>query len=109
MSTKQALLRIYTDEAAYFGDRRVYLVVAIRARDAGLAGATVLHALIGFGRSAHMRRRHVLQEGRSVVVEMVKTSNGYAPSQPAWRTCPTSASSRSKRWRFLSGERPAQP
>lgn len=65
------LLRIYTDEAAYFGDRKVLEVVASRARDAGLAGATVLEALIGFGRSAHMHRRHILESDRAVVVEIV--------------------------------------
>jgi PII-like signaling protein len=69
MTTK--LLRIYTDEAAYFGDRKVLEVVASRARDAGLAGVTVLEALIGFGRSAHMHRRHVLESDRAVVIEIV--------------------------------------
>jgi len=65
------LLRIYTDEAAYFGDRKVFEVIASRARDAGLAGATVLEALVGFGRSAHVHRRHILENDRAVVVEIV--------------------------------------
>jgi PII-like signaling protein len=65
------LLRIYTDEAAYFGDRKVFEVIATRARDAKLAGATVLTARIGFGRSAHMHTRHVLDDDQSVVVEIV--------------------------------------
>lgn len=68
-STK--LLRIYTDEAAYFGDRKVFAVIAGRARDAKLAGATVLSAIVGFGRSAHMHTRHVLDDDRSVVIEIV--------------------------------------
>lgn len=66
------LLRIYTDEAAYFGDRKVFEVVASRARDARLAGATVLEALIGFGRSAHVHRRHVLESDRAVVIEIIE-------------------------------------
>lgn len=65
------LLRIYTDEAAYFGDRKVLEVVASRARDARLAGLTILEALIGFGRSAHQHRRHVLESDRSVVIEII--------------------------------------
>ncbi|NML06759.1 DUF190 domain-containing protein [Sphingomonas sp. G-3-2-10] len=65
------LLRIYTDEAAYFGDRKVLEVVASRARDARLAGVTILEALIGFGRSAHQHRRHVLESDRSVVIEII--------------------------------------
>lgn len=71
MSGTMKLLRIYTDEAAYFGDRKVYEVVASMARDAGLAGVTVLEALIGFGRSAHVHRRHVLESDRAVVIEII--------------------------------------
>jgi PII-like signaling protein len=65
------LLRIYTDEAAYFGDRRVYHVVALRAREAQLAGATVLQALLGFGHTPHLHVRHILDDDRSVVIEIV--------------------------------------
>jgi PII-like signaling protein len=65
------LLRIYTDEAAYVGDRKVYEVIASRAREAKVAGATVLEALIGFGRSAHLHQRHVLESDRAVVIEIV--------------------------------------
>lgn len=68
---RSMLLRIYTDQAAYFGDQRLYEVVAIRARTAGLAGATVLLALVGFGRTAHVHRRHVLEDEQSVVVEII--------------------------------------
>lgn len=59
MTAGHALLRIYTDETAYCGDRKVFEIVAERARDARLAGATVIEAMIGFGRSAHMHRRHI--------------------------------------------------
>jgi PII-like signaling protein len=72
MSGSTKLLRIYTDEAAYFGDRRVFEVIVIRAREARLAGATVLSALIGFGRGSHVHSRHFLDEDRSVVVEIVE-------------------------------------
>lgn len=65
------LLRIYTDEAAYFGPRRLYEAITIRAREADLAGATVLQALIGFGRTADMHRRHMFEDDRSVVVEII--------------------------------------
>jgi PII-like signaling protein len=65
------LMRIYTDEAAYFGDRKVFEVVAERARAAGLAGATVLRALIGFGHTPHLHRRHVLDDDQSLIVEVL--------------------------------------
>jgi len=65
------LLRIYTDEGAYLGDRRVFEVIASRARDADLAGVTVLEARLGFGRSAHMHRRHVFENDRALLIEIV--------------------------------------
>ena len=72
MGDQTKLFRIYTDEAAYFGDRKVFEVVATRARDAKMAGVTVLRALFGFGRSkTHVHRRHVLEDDQSLVVEIV--------------------------------------
>lgn len=65
------LLRVFTDELAFFGDRKVFEVVAERARDSGLAGATVFKATIGFGRSTHVHRRHVFENESAVVIEMV--------------------------------------
>lgn len=71
MSGQMKLLRIYTDEAAYYGDRKVFEVVAIRARDARMAGATVLEARFGFGRRAHVHRKHLLEDEQSLVIEIV--------------------------------------
>lgn len=71
MDPVSKLLRIFTDEAAYFGDRRVFEVVAIRAREAGLAGATVLQALVGFGHTPHLHARRLLEDDQSVVIEIV--------------------------------------
>jgi len=65
------LLRIYTDEAAYIGDRKVFEYVASLARERKMAGLTVLEALIGFGASSHMHRHHVLESNRAVVIEIV--------------------------------------
>ena len=69
--TMMKLLRLYTDETAYFGDRKVFELIAERARDARLGGATVIEAMIGIGRSAHTHRRHILENDRSVVIEIV--------------------------------------
>jgi uncharacterized protein len=69
--TIMKLLRVYTDENAYFGDRKVFELIAERARDARLGGATVIEAMIGIGRSAHTHRRHILENDRSIVIEIV--------------------------------------
>lgn len=65
------LLKLYTNEAAYFGDLRVFEVVTDRARQAGLAGVTVLQALRGFGRSGLVRSGHALSGDRTVVIEII--------------------------------------
>ncbi len=65
------LMRIYTDEAAYFGDRKVFEIVTERARGAGVAGVTVLRALIGFGHTPHTHRRHLLDDDQSLIVEVL--------------------------------------
>ncbi|MDQ2763952.1 MAG: DUF190 domain-containing protein [Pseudomonadota bacterium] len=71
MGDSMKLLRIYTDEAAYYGDRKVFEEVASRARDTRMAGATVLQAMFGFGHSAHQHRRHFLEDDQSLVIEIV--------------------------------------
>ena len=71
MSQQTALLRIYTDEAAYFGERKLFEVIARRAREARLAGATVLRALLGFGHTPHLHVHHMLDDDQSIVIEVV--------------------------------------
>lgn len=68
-----ALLRIYTDEEARKGDHLVYEIMVDRAREAGLAGATVLRGVLGMGATAQMHRAEPLQFRRNlpVVVEIM--------------------------------------
>jgi PII-like signaling protein len=67
------LLRIYTDEHALLGDRNLIDVIVARARDAHLAGATVLRGLKGFGESIrmHQHRTFGLNDNLPVVIEIV--------------------------------------
>lgn len=71
MTKAARLLRVYTDESAYVGDRKVFEYVTALARERGLAGATVLEALMGFGHSAHLHRKHVFENDRALVIEIV--------------------------------------
>lgn len=71
MTDPVKLMRVYTDEAAYFGDRKVFEIVTERARAAGLAGATVLRALVGFGHTPHLHRRHMLDDDQALIVELL--------------------------------------
>lgn len=72
-----ALLRIYTDEAARDGTRPTFEAVVRKARDAGLAGATVLRGPMGFGRSAHIHNANIIDLGANLplVIEIVDTDD----------------------------------
>ena len=67
------LLRIYTDEHAIVGDRPLFELVVERARQAALAGATVLRGRLGYGRSTllHAHRIFDLDGNLPLVVEII--------------------------------------
>lgn len=70
---QSALLRIYTDERARAGHKALFEVIVLKARDQGIAGATVLRGPMGFG---HTHRIHTasilnLSESLPVVIEIV--------------------------------------
>lgn len=71
MQKASRLMRIYTDESAFFGDQRVFEFIAELALQQQLAGVTILEAVLGFGRSAHLHRRHTLENDRAVVIEII--------------------------------------
>lgn len=71
MSDTIKLMRIYTDRAGYFRDRKVFEIVAERVRSVGRAGTTVPQALVGFGHTPNLHRRHVLDGDQSVIVELL--------------------------------------
>lgn len=69
--TSMKLLRIYTDEAAYVGDKKAFEEVAARVREAHLAGVTIVRALFGFGHSTHQHRHHLLDDDQPLVIEII--------------------------------------
>lgn len=68
-----ALLRIYTEEARRDGVRTLYETLVRRARDAGLAGATVLRGPMGFGQSHRIHNANILDLSANLplVIEIV--------------------------------------
>jgi len=68
-----ALLRIYTEEARRDGARPLYESIVVKARDAGLAGATVLRGPMGFGESARIHNANILDLSANLplVIEIV--------------------------------------
>ena len=70
------LLRIFLGENDRFGGKPLYEAIVLKAREAGLAGATVLRGPMGFGRSSrlHTAKLERLSEDLPFVVEIVDSS-----------------------------------
>jgi PII-like signaling protein len=54
-------LRIFFGEADEYMHRPLYRAIVLRARELGLAGATVLRGPMGFGRSTHLHNANILR------------------------------------------------
>jgi PII-like signaling protein len=54
------LLRIYTEEGKQDGGRPLYEAIVLKAREMGLAGATVLRGPMGFGQSHAIHTAKIL-------------------------------------------------
>lgn len=68
-----ALLRIFIGEKDRHGHRPLYEALVLKAREAGLAGATVIRGPLGFGQSSILHTAKILQlsEDLPVIVEIV--------------------------------------
>ncbi len=67
------LLRVFLDEADQHEGKPLYAAVVRRARDEGLAGATVLRGVMGFGANSliHEENKNGMRLDTPVVVEIV--------------------------------------
>jgi uncharacterized protein len=72
---KAALLRIYTDESARARHKALFEAIVTKARDEGIAGATVLRGPMGFGHSHRIQNASILNLSGNlpVVIEIVDT------------------------------------
>ena len=68
-----SLLRIFVGESDKHGHVPLYEAIVLRAREAGLAGATVLRGVMGFGRHSVMHTAKILRlsEDLPMIVEIV--------------------------------------
>jgi PII-like signaling protein len=68
------LLRIFIGEADKYEGKPLYEWIVLKAREQGLAGATVLRGMMGFGantRKIHTFRFDTLSEDLPVVIEII--------------------------------------
>ena len=67
------LLRIFVGESDRHGHHPLYEAIVLKAREAGLAGATVLRGVMGFGKNSILHTAKILRlsEDLPMVVEIV--------------------------------------
>ena len=73
ISGRAVRMRIYLGESDHLGHRPLYEAIVKRAREEGLAGATVLKGVLGYGASDHIRTSKLLDLSGDMplVVEIV--------------------------------------
>jgi PII-like signaling protein len=79
------LLRIFTTEGARDGGRPLYEAIIRKARQAKLAGATVLRGPMGFGQSARLHNASIidLSADLPLVIEIVDSDDKLRAFLPA--------------------------
>jgi uncharacterized protein len=67
------LLRIFVGESDKVGHQPLYEVIVLKARESGLAGATVLKGIMGFGKNSILHTTKILRlsEDLPMVIEIV--------------------------------------
>ena len=76
-SSEAKLLRVFLNETDKHHGRPMYEEIVMKARERGLAGATVLRGLLGFGVHSRIHSSKILRlsEALPVVVEIVDAAD----------------------------------
>ena len=96
------MLRVFIGEDAKFQRRPLYQAIVLKAREAHLAGATVLRGLMGFGHSSRLHTWKILRlyEDMPLVVEIVDTEEKIKAFLPTLDAMMPSGLIRWKRFSF---------
>jgi PII-like signaling protein len=72
---ESVLLRIFISEGDRYHGQPLYEALVLKAREAGLAGATVLRGPLGYGHTTHLHTTKILRLSNDLplVVEIVET------------------------------------
>ena len=67
------LLRVFVGESDKVGHRPLYEAIVLKARESGLAGATVLKGAMGFGKNSILHTTKILRlsEDLPMIIEIV--------------------------------------
>ncbi len=79
------LVRVYIGEADTWHGRPLYHAIVERARQAGLAGATVVRGIEGYGASSRLHTARILDLSRDLplVIELADTEERLRAFLPA--------------------------
>lgn len=92
-TTDAVLLRLMIGESDDWEGRPLYEALVFKARELGLAGATVLRGAMGFGRSSRMHTAKILQlsDDLPLVIEVIDTADNIerllAAAEPMLGSC----------------------
>lgn len=75
LPSESMLLRIFVGESDHYEGRPLYEAIVTTARKQGMAGATVLRGVLGFGANSRIHTSKILRlsEDLPVVIEIVDT------------------------------------
>jgi uncharacterized protein len=75
LPSEAELLRVFVGESDHYGGKPLYEAIILEARRRGMAGATALRGLMGFGAHSRLHTAKVLRlsEDLPIVVEIVDT------------------------------------
>ncbi len=84
LPTESVLLRIFLGESDRRDGHPLYEAIVLKAREAGLAGATVLRGAMGFGKSSRLHTNKILRLSYDlpVIIEIVDSEekiNAFLP------------------------------
>lgn len=80
ISDEGQLLRIYIGESDRWQGKPLYEAIVLKAREMGIAGATALRGIMGFGAASRIHTSKILRlsEDLPVVVEIVDSAQKIA-------------------------------
>lgn len=78
------LLRIFIGETDKYDGKSLAEAIVLKARETGLAGATVLRGPMGYGQSSHLHTAKILRlsEDMPLVIEIVDAEDKIAAFLP---------------------------
>jgi PII-like signaling protein len=78
------LVRIFIGEQDHWHGKPLYEAIVAKARESGLAGATVLRGMMGFGAKSRIHTAKILRlsEDLPIVIELVDSAEKIQPILP---------------------------